>query len=46
MFLQPIISSGDYSEFKELAAPKTDKFNVYGKGIPKLTTIIMMMNIL
>ncbi len=32
LFLQPIISVGDYSEFKELAAAKTDRFNVYGHG--------------
>ncbi len=31
MFLQPLISVGSYSEFKELAAPTTDKFYVYGK---------------
>lgn len=31
MFLQPLISVGNFSEIKELAAPRTDKFNVYGK---------------
>ncbi len=32
LYLQPMISVGDFSEFKELAAPKTDRFNVYGHG--------------
>ncbi|HSP87120.1 MAG TPA: DUF5916 domain-containing protein, partial [Ignavibacteriaceae bacterium] len=32
LYAQPLISSGDYIEFKELAAPKTYDFNVYGTG--------------
>ncbi len=30
LFLQPFIAVGDYSEFKELKAPRTYDFNVYG----------------
>jgi hypothetical protein len=29
IFVQPLLSSGDYSEFKELAAPRTFSFNQY-----------------
>ncbi|MGB6648750.1 MAG: DUF5916 domain-containing protein [Bacteroidota bacterium] len=32
VFLQPLISTGDFSEFKELAQPRTFDFNVYGTG--------------
>lgn len=31
LFAQPLISSGDYSAFKELARPKSYDFNVYGE---------------
>ncbi len=31
-YLQPFIATGDYSYFKELAAPKTYDFNIYGEG--------------
>ena len=31
LFAQPLISSGDYSRFKELAQPKSFRFNVYGE---------------
>ena len=30
LYLQPLISSGDYSDIKELRAPSTYAFNVYG----------------
>ncbi len=32
IYAQPLISSGDYTNYKELAAPKTYEFNEYGKG--------------
>lgn len=32
LFLQPLISVGSYSEFKELAQPGTYTFNKYGEG--------------
>ncbi len=32
LYAQPLISSGDYSSFKELAKPGTYSFNVYGQG--------------
>ena len=32
LYAQPLISSGDYKNFKELDAPKTYNFNVYGTG--------------
>lgn len=32
IYMQPLISSGDYFNFKELAAPRTYDFNVYGEG--------------
>ncbi|HLG32335.1 MAG TPA: DUF5916 domain-containing protein, partial [Ignavibacteriaceae bacterium] len=32
IYMQPLISSGDYFNFKELAAPRTYDFNVYGNG--------------
>lgn len=31
-YAQPLISSGNYSDFKELAEPKTYNFNKYGEG--------------
>ena len=31
-YAQPLISSGKYTDFKELAKPKTYDFNVYGTG--------------
>jgi hypothetical protein len=30
LYLQPLIASGDYSDIKELRAPRTYEFNVYG----------------
>jgi hypothetical protein len=30
LYVQPLIVSGDYSEFKELRAPRTYEFDVYG----------------
>ncbi|MCK6603662.1 MAG: carbohydrate binding family 9 domain-containing protein [Ignavibacteriaceae bacterium] len=32
LFAQPFISVGKYSYFKELSAPRTDDYHVYGKG--------------
>jgi hypothetical protein len=32
LYMQPLISSGDYYSFKELAKPRTYSFNTYGKG--------------
>ncbi|OGU72860.1 MAG: hypothetical protein A2V93_01815 [Ignavibacteria bacterium RBG_16_34_14] len=32
LYAQPLISSADYKNFKELAAPKTYDFNIYGTG--------------
>lgn len=32
LYAQPLISSGDYYEFKELARPKSYDFNVFGEG--------------
>ncbi|MEO8399558.1 MAG: DUF5916 domain-containing protein, partial [Ignavibacteriaceae bacterium] len=32
LYVQPLISSGSYTNFKELAAPKTYNFNIYGEG--------------
>ena len=31
MYAQPFVSAGDYSDFKELAAPRTYDFAVYGR---------------
>jgi len=33
LYLQPLISVGDYYEFKELAKPRTYDFKVYGEGV-------------
>lgn len=32
MFIQPLLSSGDYSKFKELSKPRSYDFNVYGQN--------------
>ncbi|MBI5470826.1 MAG: carbohydrate binding family 9 domain-containing protein [Ignavibacteriae bacterium] len=32
MYVQPLISVGDYSQIKELARPRTYEFNTYGEG--------------
>ncbi|MDR3626837.1 MAG: DUF5916 domain-containing protein [Ignavibacteriaceae bacterium] len=32
LYVQPLISSGDYRNFKELAKPGTYSFNTYGQG--------------
>jgi hypothetical protein len=32
LYIQPLLSSGDYENFKELAAPKSYDFNRYGDG--------------
>jgi hypothetical protein len=32
LYLQPLISAGDYRDFKELAKPRTYTFNTYGHG--------------
>jgi hypothetical protein len=32
VFAQPLISSGEYTEYKELAQPKTYDFNIYGES--------------
>ncbi len=32
LYLQPLISAGSYSHFKELARPKSFDFNTYGEG--------------
>jgi hypothetical protein len=32
LYAQPLIASGDYFHFKELAAPRTYDFNVYGRN--------------
>ncbi|HUL69346.1 MAG TPA: DUF5916 domain-containing protein [Gemmatimonadales bacterium] len=37
VFLQPLISSGDYADFKELKAPRTYDFLVYGKDLGTVT---------
>ena len=37
LFLQPLISSGDYRNFKELARPRSFDFVVYGTGSSTLT---------
>ncbi len=33
IYLQPLISAGDYSSFKELRAPRTFDFEVYGRDV-------------
>ncbi len=37
VFAQPLIASGDYRAFKELARPKAYEFAVYGEGTSTLT---------
>jgi len=32
LYAQPLISSGDYADFKELAEPGTLNYNIYGSG--------------
>jgi hypothetical protein len=32
LYAQPLIASGDYANFKELAAPRTYDFNLYGRN--------------
>ena len=32
MYVQPLISAGEYTNYKELAKPRTYEFNVYGEG--------------
>ncbi|KAB2924534.1 MAG: carbohydrate binding family 9 domain-containing protein [Bacteroidetes bacterium] len=32
LYMQPLFSSGDYSEFKQLAAPRSDDYLVFGTG--------------
>ncbi len=32
LFIQPLISTGKYTNYKELARPRSFDFNVYGKG--------------
>ena len=39
LFLQPLISSGDYTNFKELARPRSFDFTVYGSGSTTLTEV-------
>ena len=36
VYAQPLLAAGDYSDFKELAAPRTYDFNTYGTGISTL----------
>jgi hypothetical protein len=33
IYLQPLVSAGDFSEFKELRAPRTFNFDVYGRDV-------------
>jgi hypothetical protein len=33
IYLQPLVSAGDYRDFKELRAPRTFDFNVYGRDV-------------
>ncbi len=33
VYLQPLVASGEFAEFKELAAPRTYDFNVYGRDV-------------
>jgi len=37
LFAQPLISSGDYKNFKELAKPSSYEFNYYGQGGSTIT---------
>lgn len=38
LYAQPLISTGDYVDFKELAEPRTYDFNVYGEGNSTIDT--------
>jgi len=38
LFLQPLISAGDYTEFKELARPRSYDFAVYGQDKGTITS--------
>jgi hypothetical protein len=38
LFLQPLISSGDYTDFKEFAQPRTYDFAVYGRDQGTIST--------
>ena len=37
LFAQPFVSAGRYSAFKELLAPRTQKYGMYGNGYGTLT---------
>ena len=37
MYMQPLISSGDYHHYKELAQPSSYDFNTYGEGSRTIT---------
>jgi hypothetical protein len=37
IYLQPLISAGDYTDFKELRAPRTFDFDVYGRDVGTVT---------
>jgi hypothetical protein len=37
LFVQPLLSSGDYTNFKELARPRSFDFNVFGKNGSTIT---------
>jgi len=39
LYLQPLISSGAYSNFKELLKPKTDDYLLYGTGASSISYI-------
>jgi len=39
LYLQPLISSGDYTHFKELARPRSFDFTVYGTGSSTLAEV-------
>lgn len=36
LFMQPLLAAGDYTRFKELAAPRSFRFDVYGEGASTL----------
>lgn len=39
LYVQPLISSGSYVNFKELARPKSYDFNIYGKNSSTITRV-------
>src|SRR5258706_7884018 len=43
-FLQPLVSTGDYHDFKELARPKSYDFNTYGQGASTFDPGTMMVD--